>query len=323
MTDLIFPKQHLGFFPTPVMALPRLSARLGGPRLLMKRDDLTGLALGGNKTRKLEFLVGDALAQGCDTLITGGAAQSNHCRQTAAAAAMCGLACHLVLGGDAPDVPTGNVLLDQLLGATIHWCGEQRKGEAIPTIADDLRRAGSTPYLIPYGGSNPIGALSFVEAVRELNDQLTTMGETVTHIVFPSSSGGTHAGLTVGACRFAPSLHLIGIGIDKGEAGDEPFIEYVAHLANATAELLGIDDRFNAGDITLRDEYLGAGYGIVGDLERNAVRLLAETEGILVDPVYTGRAMGALLDMIARQKFTPDDTVLFWHTGGIPALFAA
>jgi len=289
----------------------------------MKRDDLTGLAMGGNKTRKLEFLVGAALAQGCDTLITGGAAQSNHCRQTAAAAAMCGMACHLVLGGHAPAILTGNLLLDQLFGATIHWSGDFRKGEDIPVIAEKLRCIGSKPYVIPYGGSNPLGATGFVEAVRELDVQLAASGESITHVVFPSSSGGTHAGLLLGTHLFAPSFHLIGIGIDKGEAGEEPFVEHLVNLTNATAEFLGVDNTFNMTDVIIRDEYLGEGYGVVGALERNAIRLLAETEGILVDPVYTGRALGAQIDMIAHQEFLPTDTVLFWHTGGTPALFAA
>jgi D-cysteine desulfhydrase family pyridoxal phosphate-dependent enzyme len=321
MDSRTLPRQPLGFFPTPLIEVRRLSARLGGPRLFMKRDDLTGLALGGNKTRKLEYLVGAALAQGCDTLITGGATQSNHCRQTAAAAAMCGMACHLVLGGHAPAVPTGNLLLDQLFGATIHWSGDLRKGEDIPVIAEKLHGTGSKPYVIPYGGSNPIGATGFVEAVRELADQLVMSGESITHVIFPSSSGGTHAGLTLGTQLYAHPYHLIGIGIDKGEAGEEPFVEHVVNLTNATAELLGVDATFNVTDVTLRDDYLGGGYGVVGALERNAIQLLAETEGILVDPVYTGRAMGALIDMITRQEFLPTDTVLFWHTGGTPALF--
>jgi 1-aminocyclopropane-1-carboxylate deaminase/D-cysteine desulfhydrase-like pyridoxal-dependent ACC family enzyme len=212
----LLPRRSLGFFPTPLMKLSRLTERLSGPRLFMKRDDQTGLALGGNKTRKLEFLVGEALAHGCDTLITGGAAQSNHCRQTAAAAAACGLACHLVLGGEAPSVPEGNLLLDQLLGAVTHWTGEFRRGERIPEIAESLRSAGRKPYVVPYGGSNTTGAAGFVEAVRELADQLSQLGESITHIVFASSSGGTQAGLTVGKSLFGLNCELIGIGIDKG-----------------------------------------------------------------------------------------------------------
>lgn len=315
------PRYPLGFFPTPLAKLTRLTERLSGPRLFMKRDDLTGLALGGNKTRKLEFLVGEALAQGADTLITGGAAQSNHCRQTAAAAAACGLSCHLVLGGEPPSIPEGNLLLDQLLGAVIHWTGELRKGEKIPEIAQSLQAAGRKPYVVPYGGSNTMGAIGFVEAVRELADQLSRLGEPITHVVFASSSGGTQAGLAVGKSLFGLDCELIGIGIDKGASGDIPFGEHVARLANATAERLGIDDRFAAPDLLIRDDYLGEGYGVVGELERHAIRTLAETEGILLDPVYTGRAMGGLLDMIERGELSPEHSVLFWHTGGLPALF--
>lgn len=287
----------------------------------MKRDDLTGLALGGNKTRKLEFLVGEALAQGCDTLITGGAVQSNHCRQTAAAAAACGLSCHLVLGGQPPSTPAGNLLLDRLFGAVIHWTGALRKGERIPEIAEELRSAGRRPYVVPYGGSNTTGAAGFVEAVRELTCQLSELGESITHIVFASSSGGTQAGLVVGKSLFGLDGRLIGIGIDKGAAGDVPFDEHVVRLANATAERLGVRDRFSASDLTLRNDYLGEGYGVVGELEREAVRMVAQTEGILLDPVYTGRAMGGLIDMVRRGELSREHAVLFWHTGGTPALF--
>ena len=315
------PRCSLGFFPTPIVKLARLTERLSGPRIFMKRDDLTGLGLGGNKVRKLEFLVGEALAQGCDALITGGAAQSNHCRQTAAAAAACGLACHLVLGGQAPPIPEGNLLLDQLFGAVIHWTGELRKGEKIPEIAESLRSAGRRPYVVPYGGSNTTGAAGFVEAVRELTQQLSESAESITHIVFASSSGGTQAGLTVGKSLFGLDSKLIGIGIDKGASGDVPFAEHVLRLANATAERLGVRDRFSASDVTIRNDYLGDGYGVVGELERRAIHMLAQTEGILLDPVYTGRAMGGLIDMIERGELSREHSVLFWHTGGTPALF--
>ncbi len=315
------PREQLGFFPTPIVPLHRLSRRLGGPRILMKRDDQTGLALGGNKTRKLEYLVGEALAHGCDTLITGGAEQSNHCRQTAAAAAACGLSCHLVLGGEPPDFPNGNLLLNKLLGAEIHWTGELRKGEKIPEIAGQIEESGGKPYIIPYGGSNPTGAVGFVEAVRELVDQLAKLKEKVTHIVFPSSSGGTHAGLIVGNSIFGQQFQIVGIGIDKTEAADGAFDELVLNLSNATSKRLEAGITYRASDIIVRNEYLGDGYGVVGRLEREAVQLTAETEGILLDPVYTGRAMGALMDMIKQNEFSQDDTVLFWHTGGTPALF--
>jgi D-cysteine desulfhydrase len=312
----------LGFFPTPLEEMPRLSIELGGPRLFVKRDDQTGLALGGNKTRKLEYLVGEALAQGCDTLVSGGAAQSNHCRQTAAAACAAGMGCHLALGGEAPDLPAGNLLLDTLLGAEIHWGGPHRKGEEIPAIVDQLKVKGKRPYVVPYGGSNTTGATGFVAAVGELKAQLTSLNQEISHIVFASSSGGTQAGLMVGARLFGLNAELIGIGIDKGEAGDGPFEAHVQQLANATVRHLGIAHHFDSEDIIVENAYLGEGYGVVGELERRAVTLTARTEGILLDPVYTGRAMGGLMEMIKGGRFTDTDTILFWHTGGAPALFS-
>jgi D-cysteine desulfhydrase len=316
------PRRKLGFFPTPLVELHRLSRRLNGPRILMKRDDQTGLASGGNKTRKLEFLVGRALDLGCDTVITGGAAQSNHCRQTAAAAAFCGLECHLVLGGSQPEMLDGNLLLDDLVGARIHWTGEFRKGEKIPDIVDQLKRSGKKPYVIPYGGSSPTGAVGFVEAVAELSIQLADMNTTIGHVVFASSSGGTHAGLVVGRDIYGGDYQLIGIGIDKGEAGEAPFAEHILQLCSSTAQQLKVKAGYSLSDIILREEFSGDGYGIVGDLERRAIRMVAETEGILLDPVYTGRAMGGLIEMIEHGEFSTNDTVVFWHTGGLPALFS-
>ena len=317
-----FPRQPLGFFPTPIVELKRLSNFLDGPRILMKRDDQTGLAFGGNKTRKLEFLVSDALSKGADTLITGGAAQSNHCRQTAAAAAICNLECHLALSGTPPQLANGNLLLDQLLGAKIHWSGELRKGESIPHIYEALKEVGRAPYIVPYGGSNRIGASAFVEAIREMTTQLASETEKVTHVVFASSSGGMHAGLMVGKQVFDQAFHVIGVNIDKETTDQKPFGEYILSLANDTAEHLGVAFRYSNNDLLLRSEYVGEGYGVVGELEREAIALVATYEGILLDPIYTGRAMGGLLDMIRNKELTKRDTVLFWHTGGGPALFA-
>jgi D-cysteine desulfhydrase len=315
------PRVRIGCLPTPVVALDRLAAALGGPRLLMKRDDLTGLALGGNKTRKLEFLLGRALSQGCDTVITGGAAQSNHCRQTAAAAAATGLECHLALGGEAPENPGGNLLLDHLFGAVIHWCGEQRKGERIPEITAALRAKGRRPYCIPYGGSNVVGAMGFVAAAAEIAEQLAVRSDRVDCVVIPSSSGGTHAGLAVGLDLYGLSVKLVGIEIDKRGPGEAPYATELARLANETAAELGLEPRYAPDAFQLRKEYLGGGYGIVGEPEREAIRLVARCEGILLDPVYTGRAMAGLIDMIRKQEFPSGHTLLFWHTGGIPALF--
>jgi 1-aminocyclopropane-1-carboxylate deaminase len=327
-----FPRRNLAILPTPLAELPRFASAIEAPadrrpRIFMKRDDQTGLATGGNKARKLEFLLGEAIARGCDTLITGGAAQSNHCRQTAAAAAACGLACVLVLGGEEPGRLEGNLLLDRLLGARIVWCGPRRKGEDIPAIAGELRAEGKRPYVIPYGGSNAIGALGFAAAALELERQLEERELSVSHIVFASSSGGTQAGLMVGARLFGLKPELRAICIDKAADEGVDFGDRVLKLANETAGLVGLERRagsaaFAPGDIILRREFTGAGYGVVGELERRAIGLLARTEGILVDPVYTGRALGALTSMVEAGEFDSEESIVFWHTGGTPALFA-
>lgn len=317
---MVLPKRTLGFFPTPVVELAALSRHLAGPRILMKRDDQTGLAFGGNKTRKLEYLIGEAIAEGADVIVTGGAAQSNHCRQTAAAAAACGLPCHLALGGEPPERLNGNLLLDSLLGAKIHWCGEHRKGEDIPVICDDLQQQGLQPYVIPYGGSNVTGAMGFVEAVRELSVQLGAGLADVGHVVFASSSGGTHAGLLGGRQIYGHNFRVTGINIDKGETGEKSLFEHIEELAGMVADRLKLP--FTSSDLVLLDDYVGEGYGVIGDREREAISLCARLEGILLDPVYTGRAMGGMIDLIRNKEIQRNETVLFWHTGGSPALFA-
>lgn len=323
VTDIALTKRfRLAQIPTPIEKLRRLSTHLGGPTIWIKRDDQTGLGLGGNKTRKLEFLIADAIAQGCDTLITAGAAQSNHCRQTAAAAAKAGLQCELVLGGAHTGLPNGNLLLDQLLGARVHWTGMERRGERMEEIAEEVRKNGHKPYLIPYGGSNGVGAVGYVVAMAELVGQLNAPGITIDHSVVASSSGGTQAGLVLGKKIAHFDGSVLGISIDKGERSPEPFEEEMAAIANATAKRLGLDIRCSAQDFKVRYEYLGQGYGVVGDLEREAIHLMGTLEGILLDPVYTGRAMGALIDMIRKGEFRKESNVLFWHTGGAPALFA-
>jgi D-cysteine desulfhydrase len=314
------PRTKLGFFPTPITELKRLSNYLNGPQIYIKRDDLTGLALGGNKTRKLEYLIADALNNGCDSVITGGAEQSNHCRQTAAAAAICGLECHLALGGEEPDEANGNFLIDKLLGAKIHWTGEFRKGEKIPEIVERLRLTGKKPYIIPYGGSNPIGVYGFIEAMNELKQELVDLKININNIVFASSSGGTHSGIIIGNEVYNVGANIIGIDIDKA-ADEDPYIERLLNLLNLSSEFCGYNKTFTKDHIVLCKEYLGDGYGIVGELERNAIKLLARLEGILVDPVYTGRVLGGMIDMIEKKYFSRTDKILFWHSGGIPALF--
>ncbi|MCP4707831.1 MAG: D-cysteine desulfhydrase family protein [Planctomycetes bacterium] len=315
------PRVQINFLPTPLVELKRLAGVLAGPRIFIKRDDLTGLGLGGNKTRKLEFLLGQAVSQNCQAVITGGAIQSNHCRQTAAAAAAVGLECHLALGGEQPAFPEGNLLLDYLFGAIVHWCGQQVKGEQIPEIAEQLRSKGRKPYIIPYGGSNAIGAMGFVAAVSELKEQLLAQDNKVDYIIIPSSSGGTHAGITVGVDIYDLPVKVIGIGIDRGEPGEPSYESELAAVANRVAEKLGLASSYTANEFQMSYKYFGKGYGVVGDLEREAIQLVAKYEGVLLDPVYTGRAMGALIDMIRNKDFTTSDTVLFWHTGGTPALF--
>jgi D-cysteine desulfhydrase family pyridoxal phosphate-dependent enzyme len=317
------PIAHL---PTPLEPLPRLTAQLGGPELWIKRDDQTGLATGGNKARKLEYLVADALTQGADTLITTGAAQSNHARQTAAAAAKSGLACRLVLRSPEPvegravepQQVRGNLLLDRLLGAEVAWAGDGPLAEAMAQVAEELRTAGRHPYVVPYGGSNPIGASGYVAAIEELMAQCAERDRHFGHVVLASSSGGTQAGLVVGARALGYAGRILGISVDP--PADE-LLRRLADLATATADLLALALSFVPEDFNVNDGYLGGGYGVVGKLEREAIRTLARSEGVLLDPVYTGRAFGGLLDLIHRGTFRPDERVLFWHTGGTAGLF--
>jgi D-cysteine desulfhydrase family pyridoxal phosphate-dependent enzyme len=316
------PRFPLAQLPTPIAKLEKLSRELGDLGLLIKRDDQTGLALGGNKTRKLEFLVGHALAQGADTLVTLGGVQSNHCRQTAAAAVAAGLKCELILNGTAPEVPNGNLLLNQLLGANIHWIERSQRAARLKSLDEELRAAERKPYLIPVGGSNGIGAVGYVVAVLELMEQLRATGQHVDSMVFGSSSGGTQAGMVLGARIAGFKGNVIGISIDKNDPEHFEYEAEVAQIGNECAEYIGSDVRLTQSDINVAYGYKGGGYGVVGDLEREAIRLLARTEGILLDPVYAGRAFGGMLDLVRQGRFRSGERVLFWHTGGVPALFA-
>lgn len=310
------PRLRFAHLPTPVEELPRLSAALGGPRLLVKRDDQTGLAFGGNKTRKLEFLVAEAQAQGAATLITGGALQSNHCRQTAAAAARCGLGCILVLTGEVPARASANLLLDDWLGARIVTVADRGdRDRRLREVFDQARADGEKPYLVPYGGSSPTGALGYAFAVEEVMQQ----GVDADWFVFGTSSGGTHAGLVLGQRLFGYRGRVLGISIDEPEDWLRP---HVAALASAASERLGDAIRFTPDDVLADAGYCAAGYGVLTDAEREAVRLFARTEGLLLDPVYTGRAAAGLIDKVRKGFFKKTDTVLFWHTGGQPALFS-
>jgi L-cysteate sulfo-lyase len=316
------PRFRLAQLPTPIERLDRLSGELGGPDLLIKRDDLTGLALGGNKARKLEFLVGQALEQGADTLVTAGAAQSNHCRQTAAAAAKAGLKCELILNDQKPVRQNGNLLLDELLGAKCHWIERPQFPVKLSELPEQLRAQGRKPYVIGIGGSNGVGATGYVLAMIELEGQLRTTQHRLDHIVFASSSGGTQAGMVLGAqlAGFGGQVH--GVSVDKDNLEREAYDEEVAKIANECAQYIGSDIRLTRQHIKVIYGYTGEGYGVVSSLEREAIRLMARNEGIILDPVYTGRAFGGLVDLIRKGAFKRGESVLFWHTGGAPALFA-
>jgi len=313
---------QLGFFPTPLEKLERLSRHLGGPEIWVKRDDQTGLATGGNKTRKLEFVLAEALAQGCNHLVTLGGPQSNHCRQAAAAAAKLGLDCSVVLRGYPPAQQLGNLLLDQLLGAQVHWAGERTREEVADELLVTLRSRGAKPYLVPLGASTPLGAVGYVNAIEEALLQLKSQNFSIDTMVVGSSSAGTQAGLVAGASLLGFTGSILGISIDAAEEDLRGIVQSIAESAVQVLRGPGGSPLGTPLRVKVNADYLGKGYSIVGDLERDAIRTVARTEGILLDPVYTGRAMGGLIDLIKRGVLTKGQRILFWHTGGVAALSA-
>ena len=315
------PRFRLAHLPTPLEEAQFLSAALGGPRIFIKRDDCTGLAFGGNKTRKLEYLIADAQSHGASVVITCGSDHSNHCRQTAAAARAAGMKCVLVLNSaDANPPLEGNLLLDRILGAQIHFVdSEAERDPMMEQLAATFRLNGEEPYIIPGGGSNPIGASAYVTAVFELMEQLDDLGIEPTRLYTTSStSGGTHAGLSVGAAIAGATFRVQGIAI---EGSEDEVREVVLPLANATAEFLESGIRLSARDIQIDAGYVGPGYGIPTDECLDAINLVARTQAILLDPVYTAKTMAGLVGHIADGQLGPDDTVVFLHSGGGPALF--
>ncbi len=311
----------LAHLPTPLERMPGLAEALGGPEIWIKRDDQTGLATGGNKTRKLELLVGDALSRGAQVLLTVGAVQSNHCRQTAAAAGRAGLDCVLVLRGDPPPSQhwTGNLLLDDLMGARLRWTGDEDPMMTLRAAADAEQAAGRRPYVIPYGGSNALGAAAYALAFEELWDQMHEARISFDRVVFASSSGGTQAGLIVGAKACGYEGQVLGISVDKTGGQLRPTVEA---LLAPTAQRRGVELALGAADVQIDDRFVGGGYAVLTAAEKEAIRLVAQKEGILLDPVYTGKAMAGLLSLVRRGEIASSERVLFWHTGGIPALFA-
>lgn len=303
--------------PTPVEELSRLSAALGGgPRLLIKRDDTIGFAFGGNKVRKVRYVAADALRHGADTLITSGGVQSNHARVTAAAAAKLGMRCILIANGAPPDRPTANALLDHLLGADVRYVASRdQRAAAMEEAAEDVRRAGGNPFVIPIGASTPLGAAAFVDAVRELLGQI----EPPDVIVHSTSSGGTQAGLAAGCALAGVKTRVLGVSADESAA---TLRAEVRRIIDGLGPLLQLDHQLTDVPLYVDDRFVGEGYGISTQESREAIELTARTEAIFLDPTYTAKAMAALITAVRRRGFVEGQTILFWHTGGQVGLFA-
>jgi len=319
-----FPRRRYTPGETPLEKAPRLTEALGGPDIYVKRDDLLGLAAGGNKTRKLEFLVADALAQGADTLITCGAVQSNHCRLTLAAAVRERLACRLVLEERVPGTydpeASGNNFLFNLMGVervTVVPRGSDMM-KAMDKVADEVKAEGRQAYVIPGGGSNPIGATGYVACAQEIMAQTFEQGINIDYVVCASGSAGTHAGLLTGFYGCNMNVPVLGINVSREKQDQE---ELVYDLVKRTAQHVGLNLEIPREAVTCFDEYVGPGYSLPTPEMAEAVRLVARTEGILLDPVYTGKTMAGLIDLVKKGFFNKHDTVLFVHTGGSPALY--
>lgn len=311
----MIPRLRLANLPTPVESLSRLSAAFQGPKILIKRDDLTGTGLGGNKIRKLEYLMAEAQANGAKCLITTGAAQSNHARQTAAVAARLGFHCKLVLSGNSSEREDGNLLIDRLFGAEITWCEITDRSETLQKVFEESWRRGERPYLIPMGGSTPIGSLGYMNAF----DELISQNIEVDWIILPSSSGGTQAGLELGKSKNAWKGSILGVNVGSEE---KDLKGKILELCTQALDRIGDKEMAHGWEILLTEDYRESGYGNPTTAELEAIRLFAQLEGIILDPVYTARAAAAMIDMIRKGVFSVDERILFWHTGGIPAIFS-
>ncbi len=314
------PRYPLATLPTPLDELPRLSNELG-VRILMKRDDLTGFALGGNKARKLEFLLADALKKGADILVTGGGTQSNHARMTAAAARKVGLDAKIVFFGKPPAEVNGNLLLDELLGAELTFANTDDKNEtdrAIERAVQELKARGRKPYLIPVGGSTALGCASYIIAVGELLNQLKASLIETDWIFITTGSCGTHAGILAGTKYFGAAIPVYGISVSRTKKECE---QRIPMLVQKTADLLDHDMPIALSDVIVNEDYLGPGYAIITTEARDAIIQVARLEGIFLDPVYTGKTMAGLIDLVHRGEVKRGSTVVFWHTGGTPGIF--
>ena len=325
MENEAHPRLRLSHWPTPIQRLDRLSALLGGPRISIKRDDFGSVAMGGNKLRKLEYLLGDARAAGCDAIVTSGALQSNHARLTAAVAAKLGLECYLVLIDEVPDrsqayYRSANRLIDDLVGADIELVQRNASlAEGVARCAERLRGKGKSPYVIPVGGSNRIGCLGYVNCALEIAEQEQASGTSFTHVFVVSGSGGTHAGLLVGLSLSGSKAELTGVTISRSAGLQRPIVQA---LVDDVSPLVGADAASVKTAINLDDSMYLPGYGLPNSSSVEAIVSCAKAEGILLDPVYTSKAMAALFCQINAGRFKSSDELLFIHTGGAPALFA-
>ena len=321
-----FARVEGAFLPTPLMEMPRLTNLLGGPKLFIKRDDNTGLAFGGNKSRKLSFLVGDALQRGCDTLITSGGLQSNHCRQTAAMGAIYGLRVVLVLRGEEPQVHQANLLLNTLLGAEVIFVSTAEAGELDAVVereAQRLIKEGCNPYIIPIGGSTTVGAMGYAEAMLELLAQVNEKQLVVDHIVIATGSGGTQGGLELGNWFLKTGIQIHGMMVSPKPT--EILMGRMAEIVSEGVRMISGEDIAPLSiidQIKVYPDYVGPGYAVPTPGCIEAIRTMAKTEGLIVDPVYTGKAVHGMIDLIRQGKFRKDEVVVFWHTGGTPGLFA-
>ncbi|MFB0567323.1 MAG: D-cysteine desulfhydrase family protein [Candidatus Bathyarchaeia archaeon] len=312
---------ELARLPTPLEEMQRLSKFLGGPKLWIKRDDLTGTAFGGNKERKTEFFMSDAIQKGADVIITTGPIQSNHARITAAVAKKLGLKVVLVLRGNEPQEYDGNLLLDHLFGADIRFVqvGWQQALPAMEKVAEELKKEGHKSYIVPGGASYPIGAVGYFNAMLELNNQAEEANLNINYIVHASGSGGTQSGLVTADKALGTETEILGMCIEPNAT--RWLTEKIVEIASGITKLLGLKETVNREDIVLIDDYAGESYGVLTPEAVDAIKLVAQTEGILLDPVYTGKAMAGLIDLIRQKRFKKDENVVFVHTGGTPALF--
>jgi D-cysteine desulfhydrase family pyridoxal phosphate-dependent enzyme len=319
--SLTLPRANLAFLPTPVHPMKNLANSLGFDELWIKRDDLTGLTFGGNKSRKLEYIIGEALEKGADTVVTVGGVQSNHCRQTAAFAAAAGLRCILLLAGEEPKVTEANLLLDKLFGAELKFFPEEtpfQLNESLDSVVETLEDQGFEPYPIPIGAANALGSLSYALAVDELAKQMKEKNVDIKRIILAEGTGGTQAGILAGIQKYGLDCEVIGIGVmESAEESTKRIISLLQQMTEEYGEFLGKMEP----EIAVIDRFQGEGYGILDSATKTAIEMFAKMEGIILDPVYTGKAGLALIQMSLAGDLDTSKPTLFWHTGGVPTLF--